>query len=444
MGWAEEELGSADLGDERVNRRLVRLAEDLSANPTASIPQACQGWAETKAAYRFFAREELDWRAILQPHWERTEERMRACPRVLCPQDTTELDFTPQPGIAGLGRLSYECQQGMYIHPTLALTPEGVMLGTLDVWMWKREPKGEASFKESIRWIEGYERVAEIAAEMPATRLVYIADREGDIRALMDRAAELGHPADWLIRCLHNRTLDDGSKLWAELEQAPVLGQVQFTLPRDGARKARTVIQTLRMARFELPPRGGKTLQVTAILAREEHPPEGEAPVEWRLLTNEELTSLEQCCERIDGYRRRWLVEIFFRILKSGCRVEALQLGTRERLERALALYLIVAWRIFALVTLGRECPELSCEVVFAPEEWQAAWIVARRERPPSTPPPLGQMTRIVAGFGGFLGRKGDGHPGPKALWAGMQKLMDYVDSIQSLREAFELDLTYG
>jgi Transposase Tn5 dimerisation domain len=332
----------------------------------------------------------------------------------------------------------------MFIHPTLALTPEGVMLGTLDVWMWKREPKGEALFKESIRWVEGYERVAEIAATMPATRLVYMADREGDIRALMERAAALGHPADWLIRCLHDRTLDDGGKLWAELDQAPVLGQVQFTLPRDGARKARTVVQTVRMARFELPPRGGKPLQVTAILAREEHPPEGETPVEWRLLTNEVLTSLEQCCERIDWYRRRWIMEIFFRILKSGCRVEALQLETRERLERALAIYLIVAWRILALVTLGRECPELSCEVVFAPEEWQAAWIVARHERPPSTPPTLGEMTRIVAGFGGFLGRKGDGHPGPKALWAGMQMLMAYVESIQSLREAFDLDLTYG
>jgi hypothetical protein len=222
----------------------------------------------------------------------------------------------------------------MYIHPTLALTPEGIMLGTLDVWMWKREPKGEALFKESIRWVEGYERVAEIAA----TRLVYIADREGDIRALMDRAAALGHPADWLIRCLHNRTLTDGGKLWAELEQANVAGQVQFMLPRNGARKARSVVQTVRMARFELPPQGGKTLQVTAILAREEHPPEGEAPVEWGLLTNEVLASLEQCCERIDGYRRRWLAEIFFRILKSGCRVEALRLSSRARLERALAL----------------------------------------------------------------------------------------------------------
>jgi hypothetical protein len=163
------------------------------------------------------------------------------------------------------------------------------------------------------------------------------------------------------------------------------MGHVQFTLPRDGARKARTVIQTLRMARFELPPQGGKTPQVTARLAREEQPPEGEAPVEWRLLTNEELTSLDQCCERIDGYRRRWLTEIFFRVLKSGCRVEALQLGTREHLERALALYLIVAWRIFALVTLGRQCPELSCEGVFAPEEGRGLDGGPAREAPEPT-----------------------------------------------------------
>ena len=249
----------------------------------------------------------------------------------------------------------------------------------------------------------------------------------------------------YILRCLHNRTLADGGKLWAELEQAPVLGQVQFMLPRNGARKAREPrANGTPGPLLSCRPKGGKALQVTAILAREEHPPEGEAPVEWRLLSNEALASLEQCCERIDGYRRRWLAEIFFRILTSGCRVEALQLSSRERLERALALYLIVAWRIFALVTLGQECPQLSCEAVFAPEEWQAAWIVARRERPPSTPPPLGQMTRIVAGFGGFLGRKGDGHPGPKALWAGMQQLMSDVESIHSLREAFDLEFTYG
>jgi hypothetical protein len=105
----------------------------------------------------------------------------------------------------------------------------------------------------------------------------------------------------------------------------------------------------------------------TAILAREEQPPTGQQAVAWRLLTNREADTLGAVVALIDWYRRRWLAEIFFRILKSGCRVEALQLGTLERLERALVIYLIIAWRILHLVTWGRHCPNLPCEVVFDP-----------------------------------------------------------------------------
>jgi hypothetical protein len=179
------------------------------------------------------------------------------------------------------------------------------------------------------------------------------------------------------------------------------------------------------------------TVTVTAILAREEEPPPGEPPIVWRLLTNRSADSLEAVVELLEWYRRRWLVEIFFRILKSGCRVEALQLGTLERLERALVIYLIIAWRILHLVTWGRECPDLSCEVVFDPEEWQAAWIVAHREKPPDIPPPLGQIIRLIAGFGGFLGRTRDGHPGPKAIWEGIQKVSAFALGIAAAKQAF-------
>ena len=133
----------------------------------------------------------------------------------------------------------------------------------------------------------------------------------------------------------------------------------------------------------------------------------------------------------IDWYRRRWLIKIFFRILKSGCQIEALQLGTLERLERALVIYLIIAWRILHLVTWGRDYPQLPCEVMFDPEEWKAAWIVAYRCPPPPTPPPLGDVS-LIAGFGGFLGRKGDGHPGPKALWTGMQQIREFAIALQA------------
>jgi len=156
MGWAEQEFSGLDLGDKRRDKRLIKLVDDLSAQPALSIPQACGGWPESKAAYRLLGNPALEWRTLLDVHTDCTIERAQEQPVVLCLQDTTELDFTSQPGIAGLGRLSYEAQHGMYLHPTLAVTPEGVALGVLDAWMWARKPKGEADIKESERWVEGY------------------------------------------------------------------------------------------------------------------------------------------------------------------------------------------------------------------------------------------------------------------------------------------------
>jgi Transposase Tn5 dimerisation domain len=227
-------------------------------------------------------------------------------------------------------------------------------------------------------------------------------------------------------------------KLWDRLTRSQPLGEVEFVLPATAERAARAVRQTLYRAQVSLPAlKGAPAVTVTALLAREEHPPAGEQAIEWRLLTNRVAESLDHVVELIEWYRRRWLVEIFFRILKSGCRVEALQLGTLERLERALVIYLIIAWRILHLVTWGRDCPELPCEVVFDPEEWQAAWIVAHRRPPPATSPSLGAMVRLIASFGGFLGRKQDGHPGPKALWEGMQRVREFAIALDAGKIAY-------
>jgi hypothetical protein len=289
--------------------------------------------------------------------------------------------------------------------------------------------------------VEGYGIVADLAATVPATRLVYVADREGDLRALMDEAARRGTAADWLVRAKHNRNTTAGEKLWDRLARSESLGEVEFTLPAAPDRPARLVRQTLYRESVTLPARkGAPGVTVTAILAREERPPAGQKAIEWRLLTNRTAETLEAVVELIEWYRRRWLVEVFFRIWKSGCRVEALQLGTLERLERALVIYLIIAWRILHLVTWGRDCPDLPCEVVFDPEEWQAAWIVAKRCPPPTTPPPLGEMVRLIAGFGGFLGRKHDAHPGPKAIWEGMQRVRAFALAFEAHKAAYTED----
>ena len=201
---------------------------------------------------------------------------MRAHPVVLCLQDTTVLNFNGQ-RIAGLGPLSYEAQRGMYVHPTYAVSPEREPLGVLDAWMWAREPKDaqgqRGGLLESTRWIEGYLRIAELAGRLPDTRLVYVADREADIVALMAQARDLGHPADWLIRAQHDRALPEGGKLWARVTAGEALGSIRFTMPSRQGQKAREVRQRVWALRTAIADGRGGRVDVTCLVAREEGAP---------------------------------------------------------------------------------------------------------------------------------------------------------------------------
>nr|VFJ69252.1 MAG: Transposase DDE domain-containing protein [Candidatus Kentron sp. DK] len=183
------------------------------------------------------------------------------------------------------------------------------------------------------------------------------------------------------------------------------------------------------------PPQSGQPrVTVTAIFANEEHPPKGKEPVSWLLLTNLEVKTLAQAKEKLEWYLARWQIEIFFKILKSGCRVEELQLEHIDRLEVALALYQIISWRVLYLTMLGRECSELSCDLVFSDDEWKSAYIVSTREQPPETPPTIGTMIRIVASFGGFLNRRHDRFPGPQTIWIGLQRCQDFALMFEAQR----------
>lgn len=424
------------MGDERLNKRAKTLMERFSAQPTASIPTASQGWSETIATYRFLSNEDVDWREIMAPHYAQTRHRMRGHAVVLCLQDTTELDFNGQ-DIAGLGPLSYEAQRGMYLHPTYAITPQREPLGVTDAWMWARQQKDADGHrpgpKESLRWIEGYKRVAEMAASVAGTRLVYVADRESDIVELMLCAQDLGTPADWLVRAQHNRCLPEGQKLWSHAEAGEPLGEMVFTLASRQGQKARQVRQQLWARRLEIP--AGKTgsVAVTCIVASELGAPEGVTPVQWRLLTNREAPALAEVIELIDWYRARWEIEMFFNILKNGCGIEALQLSGIDRLERALALFMVVSWRIAQLMRTGRICPDLEAALFFDPDEIRGAYLLAKKN-PPSKPPCVNEVLRLVATLGGFLARKGDGEPGAKTIWQGLQRVMDAATTLQSLR----------
>ena len=167
-------------------------------------------------------------------------------------------------------------------------------------------------------------------------------------------------------------------------------------------------------------------MQATCIVAREVEPPAGDKPIEWRLLTNLPVDTLEQAARMIDWYRARWEIEMFFHVLKNGCRIEALQLGCVDKLERALVLYMVVAWRIARLMRLGRSCPQLDAQLMFEPDECKAAFIL-NKQKLPDKPPTLNEVVRLVARLGGFLARTGDGEPGVKTIWLGMQRVLDFA-----------------
>jgi hypothetical protein len=435
--WVAEEFAEIDLGDTRLNKRARVMVEAFAAKPTANIPMACDGWTDMTAAYRFLDNDEVTWQGIMAPHWERTERRMGAHPVVLCLQDTTELDFNGQK-VRGLGPLNYEARRGMFVHPTYAVTPQREPLGVCDAWMWAREmrdPNGvRPGQKESARWTEGYERVAEMAARLPSSRLVYVADREGDMLALMQRAKALGTPADWLVRAKHNRCLPDGEKLWDRTCSGNPLGQIVFTMPSRHGIKERKVRQELWATSVELNAGKPDAVTVTCVIAREIDAPKGAKPVEWRLLTNRSAPALEDVIELIDWYRARWDIEMFFNVLKNGCRVESMQLGTIEGIERALALYMIISWRIAHLMRLGRTCPELDAKLFFSADEIQGAYLLTHTKQPVDREPTLNEVLRLVARLGGFIGRKSDGEPGVKTIWLGLQEVRVSAATLAALR----------
>lgn len=413
--------------------------ERFAANPTASIPDACDSWSETCAAYRFLGNDEVKWRDILAPHWAQTQTRMGAHPIVLCIQDTTELDFNGQ-DIEGLGPLNYEARRGMYLHPTYAVTPGREPLGMLDAWMWAREKRDadgvRGGDKESTRWIEGYQRVAEMAAGMPDTRLVYLADREADLVEMMRCARELGTPADWLVRAKHNRCLPDGEggKLWDHTTAGEALGEITFTMASRHGVKARPVRQQLWARVVDIPDGKKGRITATCVVAREVGAPADVKPVEWRLLTNRAAPTLTQASELIDWYRARWEIEVYFNVLKNGCEVEQLQLSAIARIERALALFMVVAWRIAFLMRKGRNCPELDARLFFDPDEIRGAHLLTKKKMP-DTPPTLNEVVRLIAQVGGFLGRKSDGEPGAKTIWRGLDQVHAAAETLRALRD---------
>lgn len=446
--WVEEEFGGARLYDERLRRRLYIIGRDFFAQPGVLVPQASGGSeAKSKAAYRFFANERVEMQALLRGHVEATAQRVREHKVVLAVQDTTTLNYTAHPSTEGLGPINTKKDHavGLILHDTMAFSSEGTPLGLIDVQCWARNPQDAGKSakrkelpieeKESVKWLRSYRAVAEVQRLCPESMLVSVGDREADIHELFQEAQQTEFGPKLLVRAERSRSRkvleDDQAFLWDKMPTEPVAGRMEIHIPRKGSRAARTAKLELRYAAVTLkPPKDKKVgpVKVWAVYAREvQYAPEVKSPLEWMLLTTEEVSNFEQAVERLRWYSLRWGIEVYHRVVKSGCRIEDRQLNAADRIESCLAIDLVVAWRIYWLVKQGREAPEMPCDVFFEEDEWKVLCAVVGEKPPPEAPPTLREAVRMTAKLGGFLGRKCDGEPGITTMWRGLQRLDNMV-----------------
>lgn len=468
MDWIIEELGGLSLGDKRLDRRAQKILGHLSGHATDSIPTACRSAAEIKAAYRFFANDQVTPEKINQVHRECTLSRMETEAIVLIPQDTTVLHFNSQYERKDTGPTNQDFAKGMFLHCALAVTPEKVCLGMVSSQQWRREElqrltrkeRTQKNYelpieeKESYRWLVNYRLAQEYAIRLPHTLIVSIADREGDLYDIYEEANQIFSNqqvhAHYLIRAKTDRRVSNEKgkkskeKIKSTLQNELPLGEIDICVSETKKRKAREAhleVYAKRMC-IALPNKqkreaGYKPVEITAILCIETDPPAGAETIEWLLITDLKVNTFEEACEKIQWYTCRWQIEIFFKILKSGCMIEKLQL-TDKNFSVCLSFYMIVAWRILYVVMLGRHCPDVSCECIFSQEEWQTTYIMVHRKKPPSRPPTLNEMTRMVASLGGYLNRKSDPSPGIKTMWIGFRNLQEHLKA----KDAFEV--VYG
>jgi hypothetical protein len=436
MNWITEELSTSNFGDQRLSQRLVKMVEQLSTAPASSVPEAIQNPSDTLAAYRFWGAKRVNDSNILAPHRASTLERIEGLPRVLAIQDTSEFDYTHHPSVEGLGYLESDKQRGIKYHPILITTPDGVPQGILQHNFWTRpfEEYGKKHHrhktliesKESQRWLDA---VTYTSSQIPPeTEIIHIADREADIYELFIMEREAHNRL--LIRANHNRSLEDGSgTLFECLQQVQDCGEMTVDVAQRKEQPPRRAHLKLRYAPIHLAPPKKKqhlpSIELTAIEVYEPSPPKGAKPVRWVLLTDLEISSIEDVHTYVDYYSLRWLIERYFYTLKSGCKVEDLQLDSAQKLQNAIATYAIIAIRIMFLMYQSRTTPQQPCDSMLEPHEWMILHWLIHKKPPPQKPPTLEEVVLWIAKLGGFFARKSDGPPGVKTLWRGYKRLQD-------------------
>jgi len=438
--WLDRELaGSSSFVDERLGKRLRKLVELMGNAIGSTVPLACQDWANTKAAYRFFSNDRVSEAEILAGHFHSTRDRFAATEGpILVLQDTTEFTFQREHsapvGITysvnsgrdkgGRYRLHTVC--GLLMHSSLAVTTDGLPLGLAAIKFWNRQKfKGTAALKrkinptrvpieqkESFRWLENMRQ--SMALFGAPERCIHVGDRESDIYELFCLAEELG--THFLVRTCVDRLAGDGNHTIAdEMRDLDVAGLHHIEIANDAGR-VETASVEIKYGRLRVLPPIGKqkrypALTLTVLHAREREEPAGRPRIDWKLITDLPVRSHREAVEKLHWYALRWKIETFHKILKSGCRAEQARLRTAERLVRLIAVFCILSWRVFWLTMINRSLPQAEPQLALTKLEIKLIdQLVPDRPGTPASMSLSKYLTKI-ARLGGYLARANDPRP---------------------------------
>jgi hypothetical protein len=451
--WAEREAAGCDFRDARLHKRFLMLLGQIGSDVGQSIPLVCQDWANTKAAYRFFSNDRVSEADILSGHFASTRERLAATnDLVLMLHDTTEFTFKrDKPELIGLtktvnkkgkaGWLTPHTLCGILMHSSLAVTTEGVPLGLAAVKFWTRKKfKGTAALKrktnptrvpvekkESVRWLDNLKQATEMLTE--PSRCVHIGDRESDIYELFCTAQEIG--THFLVRTCVDRLAGDGDRTVAdEMDEVETKGLHRIEVRDNNGDLAEAVLELKYRRVHVLPPIGKQkrypALTLTVIHAEERGTPKNRKKIEWKLITDLPVRSRQEAIEKIEWYAMRWKIEVFHKILKSGCKAEESKLRTAQRLVNLISVFCILSWRIFWMTMINRSAPEAPPSIALTKTEIGLLdQLVNDRGKIPPQRKILGTYLTKIARLGGYLARKNDPPPGNIVMWRGLSRLTD-------------------
>jgi len=468
--WVESEFGGAPLGDKRLSKRLVNSAAALAECPTGSFRMAAKGVpAVIKGYYRFIEQpdaSEVTMANILLPHREQTIRRMQAEKTVLCIQDGTDLNYNGATECTGLGVVGTNQTDaktfGLHLHSTKVVSDHGLPLGILKAQCEAPKSKDKTDKrktweipieeKETYAWILGMLDCEEIAGQMPQTRVLQVMDREADFFELFDTWRRGTQRTHLIVRANHNRGTTNELNLFEGVRATEPKLDYELHLSRQSARakksgqqaklgrKERVAQVTLRYQRVELCAprymRDKAPIPVWVIHLVEENPPDGAVPVEWYLLSTIDISAPETATYVLKCYSLRWRIEDYHRVLKSGCAIEGLRNETADNLKRAIAIYMVIAWRTMLMTLLGREVPDLPAEVLFSELELEVLTAYVKTRRDLKQPTNLGEVVRVIGRLGGHQGRKNDLPPGHQAIWNGFSTLTSMCAGYLLARES--------